>query len=42
LTSAYKIEGVPAIGVGGRFLTDGTSKGLQTVEALVADMQAGR
>jgi thiol:disulfide interchange protein DsbA len=42
LTSAYKIEGVPAIGVGGRFLTDGTNKGLLTVEALVADIQAGR
>ncbi len=42
LTSAYKVEGVPAIGVGGRFLTEGTNKGLQTVEALVADIQAGR
>ena len=42
LTNAYKIEGVPAIGVGGRFLTDGTTKGLQTVEALVAEIAAGR
>jgi thiol:disulfide interchange protein DsbA len=42
LTNAYKIEGVPAVGVGGRFLTDGTTKGLQTVEALVAEIQAGR
>lgn len=42
LTNAYKIDGVPAIGVGGRFLTEGTTKGLQIVEALVAEIQAGR
>lgn len=42
LTNSYKIEGVPALGVAGRFLTEGTAKGLQTVEALVAEVKAGR
>ncbi len=42
LTNSYKIEGVPALGVAGRFLTEGTDKGLQTVEALIADVKAGR
>lgn len=42
LTNAYKIDGVPAVGVAGRFLTEGTAKGLQTVEFLVAEIQAGR
>jgi len=42
LTNAYRVEGVPALGVAGRFLTDGTAKGLQVVEALVADIKAGR
>jgi thiol:disulfide interchange protein DsbA len=42
LTNAYKVEGVPAMGVAGRFLTEGTAKGLQVVDALVADIKAGR
>ncbi len=42
LTNAYKVEGVPALGVAGRFLTEGTAKGLQTVESLVADIKGGR
>jgi thiol:disulfide interchange protein DsbA len=42
LTNAYKIDGVPALGVAGRFLTEGTSKGLQIVEALVASVRSGR
>lgn len=42
LTSVYKIEGVPALGVAGRFLTEGSAKGLRVVEALVADIKAGR
>lgn len=42
LTNAYRVDGVPAIGVAGRFLTEGTAKGLQVVDALVADIKAGR
>ena len=42
LTNAYKIEGVPALGVAGRFLTEGSANGLQIVEALVAEVRAGR
>lgn len=42
LTNAYKVEGVPAMGVAGRFLTEGTAKGLRVVDALVADIKAGR
>jgi len=42
LTNAYRVEGVPALGVAGRFLTDGTAKGIQVVEALVAEVKAGR
>ena len=42
LTNLYKIEGTPALGVAGRFLTEGTAKGLQTVEALVAEVKAER
>lgn len=42
LTNTYKIDGVPAFGVAGRFLVEGTAKGLQIVEALVADIKAGR
>ncbi len=42
LTNAYRVEGVPALGVAGRFLTEGTAKGLQVVEALIADIKAGR
>jgi thiol:disulfide interchange protein DsbA len=41
LMNAYKVEGVPALGVAGRFYTDGSMAGsmeraLQVVEALVA------
>lgn len=42
LTDIYAIDGVPMLGVAGRFLTEGTAKGLQVVEALVADIKAGR
>jgi thiol:disulfide interchange protein DsbA len=47
LQNAYKIEGVPAIGIAGRFLTDGPMAGnmeraLQVVEALASDIRAGR
>ncbi len=42
LTNAYKIEGVPMLGVAGRYLTEGTAKGLRVVESLVADIRAGR
>lgn len=42
LTNNYKIDGVPMLGVAGRFLTEGTTKGLQVVEALVEDIKAGR
>jgi thiol:disulfide interchange protein DsbA len=42
LTNAYKIDGVPALGVAGRFLIEGTANGLQIVEALVSDVKAGR
>jgi protein dithiol oxidoreductase (disulfide-forming) len=47
LQNAYKVEGVPALGVAGRFYTDGSMAGnmqraLQVVEALAADVRAGR
>jgi thiol:disulfide interchange protein DsbA len=42
LANAYKIDGVPAIGVAGRFLTEGTARGLQTVEWLVAEARTAR
>jgi len=42
LTNAYRVDGVPALGVAGRFLAEGTPKGLQVVESLVADVKAGR
>jgi thiol:disulfide interchange protein DsbA len=47
LHNAYKIEGVPALGVAGRFLTDGPMAGsmeraLQVVESLVADIRSGK
>ncbi len=47
LQNAYKVEGVPALGVAGRFYTDGSMAGnmqraLQVVDALVADQRAGR
>lgn len=47
LQNAYKVEGVPALGVAGRFYTDGSLAGnmqraLMVVDALVADVRAGR
>jgi thiol:disulfide interchange protein DsbA len=47
LQNAYGVEGVPAMGVAGRFYTDGTqAKGmervLQVVESLVAQVRSGR
>ena len=47
LQNAYKVEGVPAMGVAGRFYTDGTlaknmSRVLQVVDHLVLEVRAGR
>lgn len=47
LQTAYNIEGVPALGVAGRYWTDGQLAGnneraLQVVNALIADIRAGR
>jgi thiol:disulfide interchange protein DsbA len=47
LQNAYKVEGVPSLGVAGRFYTDGTlakgmSRALQVVDSLVADIRAGK
>lgn len=42
LTDIYAIDGVPKLGVAGRFLTEGTAKGLRVVEALLDDISAGR
>jgi len=47
LTGEYKVEGVPAMGVAGRFYTDGTlAKGtervLQVVDFLIAEVRKGR
>ncbi len=47
LQNAYRVEGVPALGVAGRFYTDGTiaksmDRGLLVVEALVADLRGKR
>jgi thiol:disulfide interchange protein DsbA len=47
LQNAYKVEGVPALGVAGRFYTDGAMAGsmeraLQVVDTLVAEVRAGR
>jgi thiol:disulfide interchange protein DsbA len=47
LQNAYKVEGVPALGVAGRYYTDGSLAGnmprvLQVVDSLVADLRAGR
>lgn len=47
LQNTYKIEGVPALGVAGRFYTDGTmarsmERALQVVDALIVDVRAGR
>jgi protein dithiol oxidoreductase (disulfide-forming) len=47
LTAAYKVEGVPAMGVAGRFYTDGTltrsmERSLQVVDYLVGEVRKGR
>lgn len=47
LQNLYKVEGVPAMGVAGRFYTDGTlsknmPRALQIVDYLVAEVRAGR
>ena len=47
LQNAYKLEGVPALGVAGRFLTDGPMAGtleraLQVVDALVAQARTSK
>ncbi len=47
LQNTYKVEGVPAMGVAGRFYTDGTlaknmPRALQIVDYLVAEVRAGR
>ena len=47
LQNAYKVEGVPALGIAGRFYTDGTlsksmERGLQITDFLVAEIRAGR
>ena len=44
LQNAYKVEGVPALGVGGRYYTDGSlaksmERALQVVDALVANLR---
>ncbi len=47
LQNAYRVEGVPALGVAGRFYTDGSmaksmERALQVVESLVADVRNKR
>ncbi len=47
LQNAYRVEGVPALGVAGRYYTDGTiaksmERALQVTEFLVAGVRAGR
>ncbi|MEY4882842.1 MAG: hypothetical protein RIS34_696 [Pseudomonadota bacterium] len=47
LQNAYRVEGVPALGVAGRFYTDGTQaknmeRALQIVDYLAAEVRAGR
>lgn len=47
LQNAYKVEGVPALGVAGRFYTDGSlaksmNNALKVVEALVASVRSGK
>jgi thiol:disulfide interchange protein DsbA len=45
LQNAYKVEGVPALGVAGRYYTDGSlaksmERALQVVDSLVADLRS--
>jgi len=47
LQNAYRVEGVPALGVAGRFYTDGSMAGnmdraLQVVDTLVAAIRSGK
>lgn len=47
LQDAYRIEGVPTLGIAGRFFTDGVlgksmERALQITDALVAEVRAGR
>ena len=47
IQNGYKVEGVPALGVAGRFYTDGTlaknmPRALQIVDYLIAETRAGR
>ena len=47
LQDAYKVQGVPAIGVAGRYYTDGTLAGnmdraLQVTDSLVAELRKGK
>jgi thiol:disulfide interchange protein DsbA len=47
LQNAYKVEGVPALGVAGRFYIDGTltksmERALKVVESLVAGVRSGK
>jgi len=47
LQDAYRVAGVPALGVAGRFYTDGETAGsmarvLQVVDYLVADVRASK
>jgi protein dithiol oxidoreductase (disulfide-forming) len=47
LQNSYRVEGVPALGVAGRYYTDGTlaknmPRALQIVDYLVAEVRAGR
>ena len=47
LQNMYRVEGVPALGVAGRFYTDGTlaknmERALQVVDHLIAEVRAGR
>ncbi len=47
LQNAYKVEGVPALGVAGRFYTDGSLTGgmprsLAVVDSLIVQVRAGR
>ena len=47
LQEAYQVEGVPALGVAGRFYTDGDMSGnmpraLQVVDYLVGEIRQGR
>ncbi|MDE2417994.1 MAG: thiol:disulfide interchange protein DsbA/DsbL [Burkholderiales bacterium] len=47
LQNEYRVEGVPALGIAGRFYTDGSlarsmERALQVTESLMADVRAGR